>query len=229
MRLTHPKLFFAVVAALVVLAGGATWLLTNRPKTSGQPNVNAPQNLNAADAQFQKDLDAFARADWRGALDDRIELIGGSLINVPTNVLSDRIAAATSRKTRVSFTERMTTRQAISTLSTMLKNRPPDTIVLDVGRYDALSRITTKETEGNLSAIVTKSDAIGIRVVVIGGIGADGNTDLATIVRPAVAAPAVFVDASMILQDSALRESIDVLNEAGASILAEQVIRVIAK
>ncbi len=217
-----------VVIAVVVIAGSAWWLIYRAGRPADRSTV-VNQNRNAAQAQFDKDLDAFARADWRGDLDDRVELIGGSLVNVPENVMSGRIAAVTKRTVHVNFTDGMTTRQAISALSTMLGNRPPKTIVLDVGRYDSSNGIGTQETAGNIAAILLKSEDIGIRVVVIGGIGSDGNVDFASVVRPVVTEPSVFIDASAMMQNPELRTSPVELNEAGAAMLAEQVSAIVAK
>lgn len=228
MQLNRTKMLIGAAVVVLVFAGAVWWLL-NRAEQPADNQANVNLKRSASEVQFDKDLDAFAKSDWRGALDDRIEIIGGSLVNVPLNIMTDRIAAETKRTVHMNFTEGMTTRQAIGTLSTMLANRPPSMIVFDIGRYDASNGISTQETVGNLSAILFKSEDLGIRTVVIGGTGADGNIELASLIHPAVTGSAIFIDASSMLQNPELRTSPVELNDSGEAMLAEQVSAVLVK
>lgn len=198
---------------LVGLVVGGWFLLSGRTKQSGTPgqlNVNVPEHL-----QNLEKLLAF-----RSTVppDDRVVLFGNSLVQPPADIIRARLGEELKRPVEV-VSLNGTSQKAVVEVKTILQ-KPPKQLVLDLGRFDAAEGVEPQDTVANIGTIVTTATKNGVEVVVIGGVGSDGDIQFASFLRSIAEPPAKFVDASTLLLSGAYRDSPTVLNREGTNRLA---------
>ncbi len=202
---------------LVGLALGGWFLLSEQTKQSEvsvQPKANVPEQI-----QNLENLLTFRSAS---PPDDRVVLLGNSLIQTNTDILRTRLNEALQRRVEA-VPLSGTSGDAVVEAKTVLQ-KPPKQLVLDLGRFDAAEGIQPQDTVANISAIVTTATRNGVQVVVIGGVGSDGDIQFASLLRSTAEPRAKFVDASTLLLSSAYRDSPTVLNRDGTGRLAEMLV-----
>jgi len=211
---TNATIVLIGACILIVLIGVALWL----PRANKVANANTTvfeANINASQLQLQKDINALINARWNGITEERIELLGSSLINVPDGALAQQLSTDSKIKTHVTYAERMTSRDGIGLVAALLSEKPPRYLVLDLGRYDAQNDIPLDVTMSNISMIVSKASSTGVIPVVLGGVGSDGSINLASSLSLTAGTTGRFIDVSLLLLDPLLRVSPTELNADG--------------
>ncbi|MBI4092737.1 MAG: hypothetical protein HY420_02310 [Candidatus Kerfeldbacteria bacterium] len=207
------------LALIAVLLGIFFWS-GSRPTPIDQGNKNLLTNPGDA-ASNVTDL-LFSKTDARP--DDRIVLFGGSLSTGNVEVLRPKLESALAYQVEIQSQPNINSRQALTALTPIFR-KPPKIMILDIIRYDGASDIPFNETSSNLALLLTKFRQAGVRTVVLGGIGSDGNTQLAARLKQTIERQGTFVDASILLLSAAYRSSTTELNKAGAEKLSEELIK----
>lgn len=214
-----------IVIGLLLLIGlilGSWFLLSDRTTQSGTPaklNVNVPEQI-----QNLENLLVYRSATLP---DDRVVLFGNSLFATNIDILRTRLGEALNRRVEIvgfnDTTNDQTTNKAAVEVVSVLR-QPPKQLVLDLGRFDSAAGINQPDTVANINAILTAATKNGVQVVVIGGVGSDGDIQFASFLRSISEPRAKFVDASTLLLSGIYRESPTVLNRAGTEKLVTMLV-----
>lgn len=216
------------VLLLVVLIVVAWWLPRHRTVTNSNATVSGT-NADVAQQELQRDVNALVNAHWKGITEDRIELLGSSLIDVPDGALAQQLSADAKLKVHVTYAEGMTSREGIRRTTEILSSRPPLYLVIDLGRYDAVNGIPLNETIANISLIASEAFSEGVHPIVLGGIGSDGSISLASSLAPSIQTAGSFIDVTPLLIDPLLRASPTELNADGVQKMSRLISQKILK
>lgn len=212
----------ALMIGVLAVLGLVLAFVVSRPEQPRSPLVNQfgePTGVVAVVEAFS----TLARVQPLTPPDDRVALVGGSLFTAERDALGQRVELVLGWPLERVVTDGMTSVDALTAVAQVLVH-PPKLMVLDLGRDDASAGVTIEQTTTALRELVAKASGLGVKVVVLGGVGTDGNDRLATIVTSAVSPTARFIDASPWLLDAAYRINPATLNARGVEQLGNQVV-----
>lgn len=207
-------LLTAVITSLVVLAVvlGGFFLWQREARSPSETNVNSTIPEETQNVIKLLNVQPVLKPD------DRIVTFGGSLISENSAVMTQQLTDGLKLKVEVVVVPG-TSAEAVVEMTKLLE-RPPKLLILDVGRFDGGEGLDLETTKTNVSAMAKKAQELGLTMVFIGGVGSDGNTQLADLLRLALPQGMTFVDASPLLLASTSRTSSTTLNAVGTEKLA---------
>ncbi|MBI4426397.1 MAG: hypothetical protein HY567_02375 [Candidatus Kerfeldbacteria bacterium] len=222
MRLNSTLL---VLTGVFVVVGLILVVVVARPRSSN----NRPINQSAAPgepATIAEAISSLTRVTPVTPPADRVTLIGGTLLTVENAAVPKRIEQEVGLPVESRTKENMTTVEGLAAATRVLTN-PPKLMVVDLGRTDSGAGLSVSETTAGLAALAAKAAQAGTVLVVVSGVGVDGNDQLAAIIKIAVGSRARLVDASPLLLDANFRVNPSTLNVRGVDVLAAQLVTVL--
>ncbi len=214
--------------AVVLLLGGAIFLLVGRNDDERGDSGTAVGGIDLSNATKEDQaVWAFYNMKRTEPPGKRVVLLGNSMVGIPADALSKRLEDGMKLPVTVDYGAAMTSTDAIGALLKLF-TKPPRYLVVDIGRYDSERGIDRGTTLSNISMVTTKAAELGVKTIVIGGIGSDGDINFSAAVRSGIGSSALFVDASPLLLDPDTRTSPLELNIQGAAALATMVQKALA-
>jgi hypothetical protein len=222
MRLNSALL---VLTGAFVVVGLVLVIVLARPRSSGNRLVNQ-STATGQPTTVAEAINSLTQVTPAEPPADRVTFIGGSLLTVDGGASVKQVESELEWPVETVTEEGMSTVVGLAAAAGVLVN-PPKLMVVDLGRTDGRAGLSISETTSGLLALATKVKLAGVALVIIGGVGVDGNDQLAAIMKNAIGSRARFVDASPLLLDPTFRIDPGTLNARGVDALAAQLVSVL--